>query len=453
MAIILTQLRQASMPSARMLTYILSFLPLSDQKEDCLMSQAWYCAVQNALREAKVQYNIPVSPAFLPAIKRLGLRGISCISLANLDASPASNQVLQPVAYHLGPHLESLCLSGGSPTEASFVALILGCPALHILDLSGFNSLFTSGMLLAQPETTQQVQQALSGLHELNLAGLTWLTSASTGSAAVPQAWSASPWPTVTSPLSLAQLGQHWLPGLLHLPTFFPYVLRFVKRQGGRLRALDRSGTGLLLEALPALGQVAGLQLQELNLHSCQDLSTEAVAIPCHQQPGLISLDLSSCSELADRVLLAVSRGLQHLQRLSLRKLQQLTDGGCTALGDLWELQSLNMAECCLVQGQELAQALSPEHGAPPPLVSLNLAYCSSLKDASLLSLIPSLGASLRVLDLSSCVALTNKIVQAICTYLTHLSVLHLAWCKEIQDWGLLGLGEPREESAQGRQV
>ncbi|XP_077918893.1 uncharacterized protein LOC118550246 [Halichoerus grypus] len=34
-----------------MLTYILSFLPLSDQKEASLVSRAWYCAAQNALRE------------------------------------------------------------------------------------------------------------------------------------------------------------------------------------------------------------------------------------------------------------------------------------------------------------------------------------------------------------------------------------------------------------------
>lgn len=134
-----------------------------------------------------------------------------------------------------------------------------------------------------------------------------------------------------------------------------------MKRQAGRLCALDLSGTGLLPEALQALGQVSRLQLQELNLHSSQNLSTEAVATLCHQQAGLISLDLSGCSELAGRALLAVSQGLQHLQRLSLRILQRLTDGGCTALGDLRELQSLNMAECCLVQGQELAQALSTE--------------------------------------------------------------------------------------------
>lgn len=70
-----------------------------------------------------------------------------------------------------------------------------------------------------------------------------------------------------------------------------------------------------------------------------------------------------------------------------------------------------------------------------------------------MLSLIPALGSSLRVLDLSSCVALTNRTLQAICTYLTPLSVLRLAWCKELRDWGLLGLGEPPEEPAQKAQV
>ncbi|KAI4534317.1 hypothetical protein MG293_015177 [Ovis ammon polii] len=428
-----------------MVTYILSFLPLSDQKEASLVSRAWYCAAQIALREASVQYNIPVSSASLPAIKSLGLRGVTCISLTNLDGSPASLQVLQSVTHHLGPHLQSLCLGGGSPTEASFVALILGCPALRILDLSGCNSLFTSGMLLAQPETAQQVQQALSGLRELSLASLRDLADLSFNrlSSCAPR----------LERLSLAychltfQLGPAWgsigpqdsSPSQLS----FRNLLRFLKERASRLHALDLSGTGLPPEALRALGQVAGLQLQELSLHSCRDLSTEAVAALCHQQPGLTSLDLSGCSELADGAVLAVSRGLRHLRRLSLRKLQRLTDAGCSALGGLQELQSLDMAECCLVRGQELAQSLGSVCGAPSSLASLSLAYCSSLKDASVLSLIPALGPRLRVLDLSSCVALTNQTLQAICTYLTHLSVLRLAWCKELGDWGLLGLGQP----------
>lgn len=329
-----------------------------------------------------MQYNIPVSSASLPAIKSLGLRGITCISLTNLDGSPASLQVLRSVTHHLGPHLQSLCLGGGSPTEASFVALILGCPALRILDLSGCNSLFTSGMLLAQPETAQQVQQALSGLRELSLASLRDLADLSFNRLS-----SCAP---CLERLSLAychltfQLGPAWgtigpqdsSPSQLS----FRNLLRFLKERAGRLHALDLSGTGLPPEALRALGQVAGLQLQELSLHSCRDLSTEAVAALCHQQPGLTSLDLSGCSELADGAVLAVSRGLRHLRRLSLRKLQRLTDAGCSALGGLCELQSLDLAECCLVRGRELAQSLGSVCAAPPPLASLSLAYCSSLK-------------------------------------------------------------------------
>ncbi|XP_039744871.1 F-box/LRR-repeat protein 2 isoform X3 [Pteropus medius] len=404
--------------------------------------------------ETNVRYKIPVSSASLPGIKSLGLRGISCIGLTNLDGSPASHQVLQSVAYHLGPHLQSLCLGGGSPTEASFVALILGCPALRSLDLSGCNSLFVSGMLLAQPETAQRVQQALSGLRELNLAGLQNLADLSFNrlSSCAPYLERLSlAYCHLTFELGPAQgsrVPQESSPSQFS----FRNLLRFVKERASRLHALDLSGTGLLPEALQALGQVAGLQLQELSLHSCRDLSTEAVAALCHQQPGLTFLDLSGCSELTDGALLAVSRGLQHLQHLNLRKLQRLTDAGCTALGGLWELQSLDMAECCLVSGRELALALGSVRGTPPPLTSLSLAYCSSLKDASVFSLIPVLGPSLRVLDLSSCVALTNRTLQAICTYLTQLSVLRLAWCKELQDWGLLGLGEPSEEPVQGSQ-
>ncbi|XP_047383807.1 F-box/LRR-repeat protein 2-like isoform X4 [Sciurus carolinensis] len=438
-----------------MLTYILSFLPLSDQKEASLVSRAWYCAAQNALRETNVRYNIPVSSASLLAIKSLGLRGISCISLTNLDSSPTSQLVLQSVAYHLGPHLQSLCLGGGNPTEASFVALILGCPALRTLDLSGCNSLFTSGTLLAQPEMAQRVRQALSGLRELNLACLRNLADLSFNqlSSCAPSLERLSlAYCHLTFELGPAQGSispQDYSPSQLS----FRNLLRFVKERAGKLRALDLSGTGLPPEALQSLGQVAGLQLQELSLHSCRDLSTEAVVTLCRQQPGLTSLDLSGCSELTDGALLAVSRGLQHLQHLSLGKLQRLTDAGCTALGGLRELQSLDMAECCLVSGRELAQALGSVHGAPPPLTSLRLAYCSSLKDASVLSLIPALGPSLRVLDLSSCVALSNQTLQAICTYHTHLSVLRLAWCKELCDWGLLGLEESSEKTALYPQV
>ncbi|XP_072587829.1 uncharacterized protein [Vulpes vulpes] len=237
-------------------------------------------------------------------------------------------------------------------------------------------------MPIAQPEMAQLVQQVWSGLCELNLAGLRDLTD-----------------------LSFSQL-RHCAPNLERLSlaychlTFelgpaqgslgpqdfscsqlsFHNLLQFVKERAGRLCGLDLSGTGLLPEAAKALAQVAGLQLKELSLRACQDLSTGAVAALCRLQSGLTSLDLSGCSELADRALLAISRGLACLQCLRLRKLQRLTDTGCTALGALRELHSLNLAECGRVSGWGLARALGSGRRAPAPLASLSLAYCSSLK-------------------------------------------------------------------------
>ncbi|NIG60772.1 F-box/LRR-repeat protein 2-like [Pontoporia blainvillei] len=307
------------------------------------------------LEQANVRYNIPVSSASRPTVKSLGLRGICCISLTNLDGSPASHQVLQPVAYHLGLRLQSLCLGGGGPTEASSVALILGCPARRFLDLSGCNSLFMLGMLLAQPKTAQRGQQALSGLRELSLASLRDLTNLSfnrLGSCVLslerlslaychltfePGPARGSIGPQDSSPSQLSSCS----------------LLQFVKEQAGRpLHTLGLSGTGLPSEALQTLGQVAGLPLQELSLHSCRDLSTEAVATLCHQQPGLTFLDLSGCSELADGALLAVSWGLRRLWHLSLRKLQRLTDARCSALGGLRELQSLDVGHGRVLPGE-----------------------------------------------------------------------------------------------------
>ncbi|XP_044516525.1 leucine-rich repeat-containing protein 29 [Gracilinanus agilis] len=429
-----------------MLSYILSFLPLSDQKEASLVNRAWYYAAQNALRELDVRYNIPVASASLTSIKSLSRRHVCCVSLADVDSSSDCCNVLRSISYYLGPHLQSLSLGGGTLTEASFIGLVTSCPGLRVLDLSGCNSLFVSGMLLAQPETVQKVREALTGLRDLNLSGLRSLADASFNQLAdcAPK----------LERLSLARCHIAFEPYASSAAqhdssTVFSFrnLLNFLKERAGRLLALDLSGTALNPAALQALGQVVGLRLQELTLRSCRDISNEAVAALCRQQRGLTSLDLSGCSELADGALLAVSRGLQGLRHLRMEKLQRLTDAGFLALHRLQELRSLDIAECCLVNGKELVKALEFPKGPLPHLASLRLAYCSLLKDASVVSLAQGpLRSSLKLLDLSSCVSLTDSSLLAISANLPLLAVLRLAWCKDITDSGLLGLVERSEE-------
>ncbi|XP_053905251.1 F-box/LRR-repeat protein 2-like isoform X2 [Malaclemys terrapin pileata] len=427
------------------ITYILSFLPIADRKEASLVNHTWYFAAQDSLRQENILYNIPATSASLAAIESLARRCVSCVSLTSLDSSTVSRDVIQAVSCHLGPHLQSLCLRGSSLPETAFVHLLLACPCLSALDLTGCNSLFMSGTLLSKPETISQARGALTNLQELNLAGLRYLSDLSfnrlTGCA-----------PHLAR-LSLARC---------HLTfEFDPYrgssnynssallsfrnLLRFLKERASSLRALDLSGTSITSPAMRSLVQVEGLRLRELVLQNCRDLSNEAIGLLCTHQPHLTVLDLTGCSELSDRAALTVSAGLRALQSLGLGKLQRLTDGGFLGIAELRSLQRLDLSECSLVSGSELVKVCStPE--LRPSLASLSFAFCSLLRDSSVLSLARSLSPSLRVLDLSSCVSITNVSIQAISSHLPRLTVLRLAWCKELTDWGLLDVEEPREE-------
>ncbi len=68
--------------------------------------------------------------------------------------------------------------------------------------------------------------------------------------------------------------------------------------------------------------------------------------------------------------------------------------------------------------------------------------FLLSLQDLAVFSLTKLLGDTLCELDLTSCVNVTDLSVRAIANYLQKLVVLRLGWCKEVTDWGLLGMVE-----------
>lgn len=69
---------------------------------------------------------------------------------------------------------------------------------------------------------------------------------------------------------------------------------------------------------------------------------------------------------------------------------------------------------------------------------------CVSLQDVCLL--VELLTSSLKELDLTSCVVLTDSSVRSIASCLPGLQVLRLGSCKLITDWGLLGMEEPNDD-------
>ncbi|XP_035274641.1 dynein regulatory complex subunit 6 [Anguilla anguilla] len=428
------------------ITYILSFLQVPDRKEASMVCRSWYIASQDYQFQKNVTFRIPASCSSLDVIRGLGRRPRCGLVISHLDGSRASREVLAEVGACLGPRLESLSLPGSSVTEASLLGLLPRLTALRRLCLRGTDSLFMSGAFLSRDESRRQVRAALARLEELDLSDLRYLSDLTfdrlTGCtprlrrlalAGCHVAFEFDPY--------RGRPAGHQSSALLSLRS----VRALMQAQAATLRALDLSGTGVTPESLSSLARVDGLRLLDLRLRGCREVTDRAVEALCRHQPALRTLDLGACTELTSRAALAVAAGLEDLRHLHLSRLGRLTDRGQAELAGLRDLQTLDLSECLHVSGTELVKGLSrPQGGAR--LASLNLRGCAYVKDLTVFSLAQLLGPSLRVLDLTSCPYLTDLSVRAIATYLPGLVVLRLGWCKEITDWGMLGMVEPTKE-------
>ncbi|XP_076878173.1 uncharacterized protein fbxl9 isoform X2 [Brachyhypopomus gauderio] len=424
------------------ISHILSFLHASDRKEASQVCRTWYEASQDHQFQRNVTFRFPVTAASLKFVRGLARRPRCRLSISHLDGSRLSRQVLAEVAVHLGPRLESLSLPGSSVTEASLLGLLPHLTGLRTLDLSGLDSIFMSGTFLCHEQHRQQVRTALNNLEDLDLSNLRYLSDLTFNrlTGCTPRlrrlALSGCHIAFEFDPYRGRAVGQG-SSAMLSLRN----LLRLLQEQAQTLRSLDLSCTGITPSSLRCMVRVPGLLLEELGLRGCRELTDHSVELLCRHQRGLRKLDLSACTELTGRSALAAAH-LRELEALSLSQDWRMTDKGLAELAALPTLRSLRLVECLHVSGVELVKGLS----CPRPraqLQILNLRSCTYLRDVTVYSLTQLLASSLRELDLTSCLCLTDLSVRAIATYLPRLEVLRLACCKEITDRGLLGLQEP----------
>ncbi|KAL6107151.1 uncharacterized protein ACO6RY_10843 [Pungitius sinensis] len=427
------------------IVYILGFLHTSDRKEASLVSRCWYYASQDLRFQKNVTFSFPASASSLELIKALGRKSRCSLIISQLDGFSMSRSLLLEVGLCLGSKLESLSLPGSSITEASLLALLPRLTSLRRLDLSGLDSLFMSGAFLSREEHRQQVRSALSGLEELDLSDLRYLSDVTFNRL------------TGCTP----RLRRLSLAGCHIAFEFDPYrgcpvgdvkdssallslrnLRRLLTEQKSSLVALDLSRTSITPESLRTIAQVQGLFLEELSLHGCKELTDYSVEVLVKHQPSIQRLDISACTELTSRSVEATARGLKSMTRLSLSRNWRITEKGLAELLSVSSLRRLDLSECLHVSGSEIVKGLTGSCAARAQLEALGLKGCTYIRDLAVFSLTQLLGDSLRELDLTSCVNVTDLSVRAIATYLQKLVVLRLGWCKEVTDWGLLGIVE-----------
>jgi hypothetical protein len=245
--------------------------------------------------------------------------------------------------------------------------------------------------------------------------------------------------------------------------------IKAVIKRVPNLTRLNLSGCELVDDGALTVLALKTRQLQHLSLHGCRLITDMGFKTLGERPPvykPLLELDLSGCTGLTDKGLLALLRGTRHLVKLSLAGLTGLSDLGMMgftsatgsgtnpglesldlsgtrldAAGFAWiapgvpGLKELLLDDCPRVGRQVLELIGEHVHG----LVTLSLANCPGVVDAAVVALGPQ--PELDKLVLTNCAELTDAAFDALALNAPRLRYLTTAGLNRISDGALIALG------------
>ncbi|XP_006816964.1 uncharacterized protein LOC100366457 [Saccoglossus kowalevskii] len=425
------------------ISHMMKFLSLPDRKEAALVSRSWYEAAMDPALQRDVIITFQTPSMAEEPIAGFGRRKSPNLLLNNIDGSSNSKFTIQKACQYMGHNLQMLSLKGSDITEGAFMSIVPYCHNLTSLDLSSCNSLFMSGKFLGESQDLESVKAALVHVTDLNLSAIRYLSDSlfNRVMSCVPN----------VQKLSLASC---------HLTfEFDPYkgkqgdsgtgcnsktiltfsnVLSLLHLRSNKLKSLDFSRTSITNKGIRSLVDIPGLELRELILKSCREMTDDGVLMVSKKQPSLENLDISLCQDLRDGAVSAIRLHLQNLQKLNIYKCRYVTDRSVHKLCSSFpSLTHFNVSDCYQLTSKGLVSALCST--GTSSLVSLNLNCCSLVQDDLIIEMAKVM-KHLKELDLGSCVHITDVSVNVIAKSFGLLRVLRLAWCKEVTDFGILGL-------------
>lgn len=210
----------------------------------------------------------------------------------------------------------------------------------------------------------------------------------------------------------------------------FHYISQFIECEASALKSFNFSSTLIDGEALQTLANIERLQLDALQLRSCDQLTNAGIIALVERQHQLQHLDLSYSVRLTDPGLIAICGNLPALKVLKLRRCRALSDVGIREIIALKELKVLDISECEAVTSRGLTDGIGLNTNR-----TLQELYVSALNICQLAIMkIAENFPELRVLDLSLCEnGVTNLAVQWICKHLVWLRVLNLEYCDKVR--------------------
>jgi hypothetical protein len=267
----------------------------------------------------------------------------------------------------------------------------------------------------------------------------------------------------------LAELPKLQVIDIPDCPGFTEASVRLIIKCVPGLVQLNLSNCELVDDAVVAQLALNARQLRQLSLRNCTRVSDMGFKTfgerPPHYQT-IADLDLSGCSRLTDKGLLALLRGTRGLAKLALAGLRQLTDLGLMgftsatgsgtnpalreldlsgtlvdASGFAWlasgvpDLEVLRLADCEKVGSHVLELLGEHVHG----LVELDLTNCAGVMDRGIIGLGPQ--PELDKLVLTNCAELTDAAFEALAVNAPRLRYLSTAGLNRVSDGCLVAVG------------
>lgn len=433
----------------QILTHIFEFLSYPDRIAASQVCTVWYEASLNQkfLTKEKVVFKKISSEDILRALSIFEKSSRPYLHFLLIDVE--LNSKVKDFLIKTGPVLSSLSMDKCDIAAKTFVEILSNFDNLDCLEIIDCRELFMTGRLLDKSSDIKLLQKTLKNLKELNLGCNRYLSDALFNRliSIAPNLESFS--------LAGCQISFHlglynkFYPSKLTdddecyasetVLTFWK-ILKYLESNAKRIRQIDLSKTLIDSKALNQISQVEHLNLRELYLVSCEQISNIGVISITELQTNLTALNLSYCSRITDQALIRICNSLVNLKKLGVRNCRAITDLGVARLHKLEKLEELDLSQCEKVSGVGIEQGLCSRL-TNNRLKKLYLEGLNTITSNTVILLAKCL-PGLTHLNLSFCFnAVTDKSVQAIIEFQTSLRSLQLVACTALTDAGLTGMG------------
>lgn len=345
----------------------------------------------------------------------------------------------------MGEHIRCLTLRNCDICEKVFVSMLQKCTNLETLNIQNCKELFMSGRLL-EGKSEGFLTDNLENLKCLSLSGNQYLTDALFN-----RFVSAAP---ALEEINLSACSLQFHLGLVK--KFYPastdifqnpsesvltfyFVHQLIVNRARDIKRLHFSCTLIDGAALESLSEIIGLELNSLQVHSCDQLTNAGILSLSTHQTSLRELDIGLCTRVTDQSLVNICKNLVNLEYLNIQRCRAVTDFGIAELHKLKKLKSLNISQCELITKDGLEKGICVEENKRLEELDIN---SLNLDQTGLIMLSERL-PNLRVLNLSYCFnAVTDTSIQVIFKNQLLLQILKMSHCDKVSDAGLTGMGK-----------